>query len=89
MNAVHSQASTHLDMNSLHSAAGSTCGLHLTKDGMPTQAVRDESLTSDKPHTGGSHSAVGASNRIATDNYMGTVIATPSRSISAKELTDE
>ena len=85
MNAIHSQASTHLDTNSLHIAAGSRCGLHVAKNGMPTLAVRDESLTSDKPHTDRSHSAVSASNRIATDNYRGTAIAKPSRSISAKE----
>ena len=86
MNAAHSQASTHLDTNSLHTAAGSTCKLHVIKDGMPTQAVHDESLMIDKPHTGRSHST---SNRIATDNYRGTVIATPSRSISAKEQMNE
>ena len=89
MNAIHPQASLHLDTNSLHIAVGSTCGLHVAKNGMPTQTVRDESLTSDRPHTGCSHTAVSASNRIATDNYMGTAIATPLRSISTREQMNE
>ena len=89
MNAVRSQASTHLNTNCLHTAAGCTCGLHVAKNGMPTQAVCNESLTRDNPHTGCSHSAVSAINRIATDNYMGTAIATPSRSISAKEQMND
>ena len=89
VNAVHSQASTHLDTNSLQTATGSTCGLHVTKNGMPQRAMRDATLARDKPHTDCSHSAVSAINRITIENYMGTVIATPSRSIIAKEQMNE
>ena len=89
MNAIHPQTSIHLDTNSLHTAAGSAYGLHVAKNGLPTQTVCDESLTSDKSHTGCSHSAVGASNRIANDNYTNTAIATPSHSITAKEQMNE
>ena len=78
-NAIHPQASTHLDMNSLHTAAGSTCGLYVAENGMPTQTASDESLTSDKPQVVCLCDAHSASN----------MIATPSRSISASEHINE